>query len=192
MTGFNKQAGFTLLELLVALTVLSIVLIIVASFTTRLTFLQRRDIGEQTIQEDVRLALEVFNREARLAYASTFAIANGQGTNIVMRNQNGACVSYALNADNHSLERAEAGFGGVECVSAPFQGRYASLTSQRVHIDSIRFDIPDSIYNVPDARLDRQGFITLMITAHPTNTGGVPLQLQTTVTSRQIKPYEPL
>lgn len=190
MTGFSK--GFTLLELLFALGILSIVLIIVASFTTRLTLLQRRAIGEQTIQEDIRLALEVFSREARLSYASTFAIADDQGTSVVMRNQNGACVSFRYNADNHSLERAEVAFAGVECLSTPFEGRFTALTSQRIYVDSARFDIPDSIYNIADARLDRQGFVTLMLTAHPTNTATPPLQLQTTVTSRQMKPYEVL
>lgn len=182
--------GFTLLELLVALGVLSVVLIIVASFTTRFTFLQRRDIGEQTIQEDIRLALEVISREARLSYASTFAIASPDGTSVVMRNQNGLCVSYRHNADAHALERAEVAFGGTDCFGAPFDGRYASLTGGRVFVDSARFDIPEDVYNVADDRLDRQGFITLMLAAHPVNTGGVPLQLQTTVTSRQTKPYQ--
>lgn len=196
MTGYHKnptatQSGFTLLELLVALSILSMVLVIIASITTRFTFLQRRDIGEQAIQEDIRLALEVFSREARLSYASTFAIADSDGSTIVMRNQNGLCVAFRFNGDRQALERAEVAFGGTDCLSAPFENRYVTLTSERVVIDSARFDIPDSIYNIPDARLDRQGFVTLMVTAHPANAGGRPLQLQTTVTSRQTKPYQP-
>lgn len=190
MTGMSK--GFTILELLVALSLLSIIVIIVASFTTRLTFLQRRDIGEQTIQEDIRLALEVFSREARLSYASTFAIGDGAGSQVVMRNQNGLCVSYALNPGTRAFERAEVVSAGTDCLTPSFDGRYVPLTGPHTQIDSLRFDIPDSIYNQADARLDRQGFVTLMLTAHPQNAGGTPLQLQTTVTSRQTQPYEPL
>lgn len=190
MTGFlPNNKGYTLIELMVALGVFSVVVIMISGLITRLIFIERRDIGEQALQEDLRFALEVFSREARLAYASTFALADGTGKSVVMRNQNGNCVNYRLNDENGALERAEVSSGGVDCLGAGFSGRYAPLTSQRVQFDFLRFDIPDSIYNQGDARLDRQGFITIIMKARAKKTSTPPLELQTTITSRQVKSY---
>ncbi|MEK7556589.1 MAG: prepilin-type N-terminal cleavage/methylation domain-containing protein [Patescibacteria group bacterium] len=187
----RRQAGYTLIELLVALGVFSVVVIMIAGLITRLVFIERRDMGEQAIEEDVRFALEVFSREVRLAYAATFALPDDTGKSIVMRNQNGNCVNYRLSAENGTLERSEVSAGGTDCLSASFVG-YAPLTSNLVVFDVLRFDIPDNVYNRGDNRLDRQGFVTMIIKARALNKATPPLELQTTVTSRQVKVFPTL
>ena len=186
----NRQAGFTLMELLVAISVFSMVVVMVAGLITRLIFIERRDIGEQALEEDIRFFLEVFSREARLSYASDFALADTTGRSILMRNQNGNCVSYRLSDETGVIERAETTHIGSSCTEASFSGRFSTLTSARVHFDTLRFDIPDDVYNVGDNRLDRQGFITIIIKAHATNRVTPPLELQTTVASRQVRAYQ--
>lgn len=186
----GREGGYTLIELLVALGVFSVVVIMIAGLITRLIFIERRDIGEQAIEEDVRFALEVFSRETRLAYASTFALADDTGKSVVMRNQNGNCVNYRLSNESGAFERAEVSTSGTDCLSASFGSRYAPLSSNLVRFDFIRFDMPDSVYNRGDNRLDRQGFITVIIKARSRNKATPPLELQTTITSRQVKVYE--
>lgn len=188
MTGCHSK-GYTLIELLVAIGIFSVVVTIVAGLTTRLVFVERRDIGQQALEEDVRFALEVFSREARLAYASTYALNDDTGESVVMRNQNGNCVNYRLN-ENRALERSEVETAGVDCLGANFGSLYAPLTSSRMQFESLRFDVPSSVYNQADARLDRQGFITVTLKARAGNASVPPLELQTTVTSRQVQAYE--
>ena len=188
MIGSPKSRGFTLLELIVAVGIFTLLLLIVAGFFSRFVFVQRRDAGAQIIEEDLRFAIETFNREARLSFGSTYALADGTGQSIVMRNQNNLCVNYRLNTSTRAFERAEVAAGGVGCLNAAFSG-YASLTGNRVIVESLRFDVPDSIFNVVDQKLDRQGFVTLIIAARAVNLSTTPLTLQSSVTSRQIKPY---
>lgn len=195
MTGFPKekgpacrQAGFTLLELVVAIGIFTLLLLIIAGLLSRFVFTQRRDAGEQFVEEDLRFAMEAFNREARLAFGSTYSLTDGIGQSIVMRNQNNLCVNYRLNTETSVWERAEASTGGLDCLGANFIA-YAPLTGHRVIVESLRFDIPDSIYNVADQKLDRQGFITVIVTARAVSEATPPLSLQSSVASRQIKPY---
>lgn len=188
MTGLSK--GYTLVELLVAMGVFSLVVVMMAGLVSRLVFIERRSIAEQALEEDVRFALEIFSREARLAFSSTFALADGTGASLLMRNQNGVCVNYRVN-DLGVFERAEAEAQGTDCRGADFDSRYTPLTSRRVRVENLRFDLPENIYNQNDNRLDRQGFITLMLRARGATAPTPPLELQTTITSRQIKVYEP-
>lgn len=194
MTGTAKclsraSKGYTLIELLIALAVFTIIIVMIAGLISRLVLIERRNIAEQAMQEDIRFAFEIFSRETRLAFASTFALADSSGSSVVMRNQNGACVNYRLR--NGVFERAEVNAGGADCTGASFGDRYAPLTSNRIKIERLRFDLPDSVFNQRDNRLDRQGFITLMLQAKGASAPTPPLDLQTTVTSRQVNVYEP-
>lgn len=196
MIGFPKkqagppvgQAGYTLIELLFALGIFSLIVIIIAGLISRFVFLERRAIAEQTLEEDIRFAVEILSREARLAFASTFALADESGQSLLMRNQNGLCVNYRLQAG--VFERAEAEAPGRDCFEASFAGRYSPLTSSRIKIERLRFDLPDNVFNESDNRLDRQGFITFMLKAEPVSVKTPPLELQTSVTSRQINVFE--
>lgn len=183
-----REGGYTLIELLVALGIFSIVVIMIAGLITRLIFIERRDIGEQALEEDVRFVLEVFSREARLAYASTFALTDSTGQSLVMRNQTGNCVNYRLSPEG-PFERAEVAAPGITCFSANFGNRYAPLSTSRVQFDLLRFDLPENVYNEADGRLDRQGFITLIIRARARHAATAALELQTTITSRQLEAY---
>lgn len=186
----RSQTGVTLLELVVSVGIFALVLALISGLYSRFVFTQRRNIGEQTIQEDLRFALELFNREARTGYASSYSINDPEGRSLTFRNQNGLCVNVRLNPATQQLERAESAEAGTDCTGAVFHS-YAALTSHRIAIDSLRFDLPDNIYNAGDQRLDRQGFITLMISASAPGSSAQPLRLQSSVASRQVIPYKP-
>lgn len=185
----RKDKGFTLLELAVAIGVFALLIIIVSSLFTRLVFVQRRDTGQQTLQEDIRFVFESFNREARTGYASTFALSDTTGTSFVFRNQNGQCVNYRLNTTTARIERGEVTAAGTTCLGVNFTGGYAPLTSNRIDVQEVRFDIPDDVYDPANDTLTRQGFVTFMIQAKPENTPGAPINVQSSVSSRQVLPY---
>lgn len=190
MIGSPLNKGTTLVELLLAIAVFAVVVVMIAGLVSRLVFIERRDTAEQALQADVRFALEIFSRETRLSFASTFALSDNTGQSLVMRNQNGHCVNYRLNQETGALERAEVEASGATCLGANFANTYAPLSNSRIRFAVLRFDLPDSVYNASDNRLDRQGFVTLIVKAHSTNDSVAPLELQTTVTSRQTKVYE--
>lgn len=190
-----QSGGFTLLELVISIGIFTLILLIIVGLYTRFMFTQRRDIGEQTIQEEFRFALELFNREARTAFASTFALPNGTeqssvGESIVFRNQNGICVQYRLNHEAGRFERAENTSEADDCFGAGYpDSAFVSLTGAEIVIDRLRFDIPPGIYEEGQDNLRRQGYITLMIEARARSKATPPFRFQSTVTSRQVVPY---
>ncbi len=178
--------GFTLIELITATGLFIIILLIVSSLFGRYMYTQRRDIAEQKLLEEVRLALELFNRETRTAYGSTYALADSSGQSLTYRNQNRVCVHYRLL--NSRLERAESDLAGTDCPTSNFaSAAYSPLTSSDIAITDLRFDVTSSVPN--GTGLDRQGFVTLILSARVGDFAGTTLTTQSTVTSRQLAPY---
>lgn len=180
--------GFTLIEVLMAVGIFASLLLITNGVFTRFVVTQRRDISEQDFQEDLRLAIEIFAREARTAYASSFAVLPAEETKdigpaLIFRNQNGLCVMHRRQGTSwHRAEKQS----NRECDQITYE-ETNSLTSKETKITQLDFKIPTNI--LKGGQLNRQGFITLMIEASSKNTSVPSLQLQTTLTSRQIKAY---
>ena len=63
MTGSHTDhKGFTLLELVVATGIFAIFMLVIVGMFSQFVFTQRRNIAEQALLEDVRTALEIFER----------------------------------------------------------------------------------------------------------------------------------
>lgn len=177
------RRGFTLLELLVAAGIFSLVVLIMSTVYTHFVGNQRRQINEQAVRQDLRFALELLQREARTGYASTYGLTDGTGQRIAWRNQNGRCVNYWLEGGRlMRSQSAAAGACGVVSTGA------ASLTTARTMINYLRFDPVTA--PTEDGLLAGQGFITIIIQASSRQQPTSPIHLQTTVTSRQLQPYE--
>ncbi len=178
----NKQ-GFTLIELVVALSIFGIFTAIMMSIFTRFITTERREVAQQALQEDVHYALETFNREVRTAYGNTFIIGDTKGSRLYFNNQNGDCVQYAF--IDHTLKRGESASG--DCSSEQSQYNLVSLTSKDTLIDTdSRFDpVPAE---VTAGKLTKQGFVTVIVSATSRKVTLPPLQLQSTMTSQQVIP----
>lgn len=184
--------GFSLIEVVLSVGMLGIIVLLVSGVFTRFIALQRHDIAQQALQEDVRLALELFSREARTAYASTFAVVNGEGSALTFRNQNGDCVLYQVNPTTRQLERGEVKTGGTDCDVSNFDNAsLAAVTSRDTRFEVLRFDPVRSQAN-QEGLPDRQGMITVIIEAVSRRDAEIQLDLQTTVASRQMNLFEPL
>lgn len=199
MKPFTLKAGFTLIELLVAVAIFSIVLLITSGIFTRYVFTQRRDIGEQRLQEDVRLAFELFNREARTAFGDTFT-AGSEGDSVTFRNQNRQCVWYGVFAADAPtqeqtprlrLARVEAENVDLteDCSNLDLYaaGDLEPITAPVTHISSLSFEIRPAV--VDGEQLVSQGFITVVSSVNAAAKPGESMHVQSTVTSRQTRPY---
>ena len=182
MPRYFLQRGATLIELLVTISIFTILLIMITGIFSRFVTMERRDISERALQEDIRLALEQFVREARTAYGSTYALfPSSAGEMVVFRNQNKTCVAYKLG--DGVFERAE-NFTSDPCDTVSYTD-FVPLTSEKTIVENVHFFLPESI--VLNGELNRQGFITLSIRAKSANSSIPAFEIQTTITSRQIQ-----
>lgn len=180
------KQGFTLIETVVATGIFTMIVVILIALFARFTSVERRDIAEQKLLEEIRFAVELFSREARTAYSSTYSSPDGSGQEVIFRNQNGLCVHYRL--EEARLERAERDVPGDTCSTAQFAGGvYASVTGPNTTLEAFEFDVVPA--SVVDGELTEQGFITITLAAHSSNPSVGLLRAQTTVTSRQVVPY---
>jgi len=182
----KSKSGFTLIEVLVAISILSIALLITNGIFTRFIVNQRRDISEQELQEDVRINLELLASEIRTSHASTFAQkkrndAEQTGPGIVFRDQTGSiCVMHRR--QGQAWQRSEK-TTSEDCSNVTFD-KFTTLTDASTNIEDLSFKIiPEPIVN--QDKLIRQGFITVILKAKSSNTSIPAFSLQTTLTSRQ-------
>lgn len=188
----QPQSGFTLIEIVVAAGIFSVLLLVVVGVFSRFIFVQRRDIAEQKMQEDTRFALELFNREARTAYGSTFETQNSNTVSrVYFANQNKQCVQYEWNNTEQSLRRAESQNGSPSnCAPGTVAyGDFEPLTSSDLKISKLTFVAHPAA--VTGDALTNQAFITISLTAHAVNKADKVVTLQSTVASRQLIPYTP-
>ncbi len=185
-TPSTRCGGFTLIEIVVAAGIFVVVMVLTMGIYGNFSATQRRDISEQKLLEELRLAFEVFNREARTSYGSTYALTDGTGTSLIFRNQNGVCVLYRLGNENQ-LERGE-GIGTSECkendiVSASF----TPVTGPDIEFTTLKFLPTPALAEA--GKLKDQGAITIVAEAKTKNGIVAPVALQSTTTSRQVTPY---
>lgn len=175
------RKGFTLIELMMAMAILVIMLTLSVTIFVRYIHNERREIAERALQEDIRFALELFIREARTAYASTYTtFDNGHG--IFFLNQKGECVTYQLR--NRRLQR---GTAAGPCVGSPTFASWEEITNQTTILDSLIFQVPVGV--TAGGVMQRQGFVTIIVVAQSTTSAIPSLAVETTVTSRQVIPY---
>ncbi len=188
-----RSSGFTLIELVVATGLLALIMLMATGIFSRNITVQRRDIAQMALQEDVRFALELFSREARTAYGSTYALPDGSGSAIIFRNQATDCVMYRLNRETKQLERAETGDNGKDCRESDFTGKpFASIHSPDTMFETVKFQYIPTEVKDEEGLPDKQGFITVLVKAKNRTQADVNIELQTSVTSRQTSIYKPL
>lgn len=183
---YRIKTGFTLVEIIVATGIFAMLLTIFVGIFGRFVAVQERGTHTQIVLEQLRLALEVMNRELRTGFGATYTLADGQGKGVLLRNQDGLCVAYRWIEGR--LERSEAQVAGTSCSPSNFSGaKYASLTGNDVVITNVRFDVTPS--QVESGVLKNQGTVTTILQAQSALGDTLPVRLQSTVTSRQVIPY---
>lgn len=173
-----------------AIGILVLLLTVVTAAYGRFVGVQREGIGQQEMQEDIRLFLQLFNREARTAFGTTYQeTTNPPG--IVFRNQESTCVFYAYDIGQKTITRAEATPAADHpCADLGIYSTRQRLTDrQDTVIADLRFEATAALTDPTTSFLTQQGFITVYVSVHSAVDPSQPMQVQSTVTSRQFAPY---
>jgi prepilin-type N-terminal cleavage/methylation domain-containing protein len=135
----KNNRGFSLIEMIVAVSVFSFLVVIISDMFLSMLNSQRRSISIQNTQESMRYAFEVMSKEIRHAQRSDTDCysgaskrmynTNNDNTIIYFKNKNGECVSYAL-------------INGALLVRR--DSRAANLTPSSLVISGLSFDVMDN------------------------------------------------
>ena len=165
----QNNLGFTLLELVVGMGIFGIVLLSVTGIFQQVINAQRRAVGAQLVQENVRYVMEVMAKEIRTAkrnFTTCADVTSGQifttvGGTLYLRNQHDECAAYFL--ENNRIKIAR---DGVE--------QY--VTSDDISVDYLNFSL----------KSDAQPAVTVMLGVSTLDTAatGSEIAVQTTISSR--------
>jgi len=175
----NNKSGFTLIEMVVAISIFVVVVFLLSEVFSTVLSGQRRSITQQDTQENMRYIYEVIGKEIRQAkrsdtdcYASGLnRVYNTNATNDILyfKNKAGDCVSYFLKDDYLIISRG---------------GKVASTTPIFLKISGLSFKVIDN--NIVSAPSRVQPRVTLKMRAESRNQAldNTILYMQTTISSR--------
>jgi len=136
------------MEILVALTIFSVIMLLVMGIFEMVTEGQRNVIAAQNVQENMRFIMEIISKEVRTAQKDEVDalgqcpnVANGKvysvnGLNdeLYFRNHEDQCVAYRLNNGRFEIER--------NAVGAPPSSAYIGfITPDEIRVSNLRFNI---------------------------------------------------
>lgn len=181
MTG-NKQAAFSLIEVVVSVTLFSAVILAATSIFKMVIDSQRGAMAAQNVQESLKFFLEVTEKEIRMAKKNNgvcpglpndamygLGTENGQDT-LSFRNYYGECVKYAFAPDR-----------GVNRFRITRNSNTGFISPAKISLDRLDF--------IVRAAPNTQPLVTINIRAHATGTGlsKSDMTLQSSITSRYYK-----
>lgn len=169
MTYLSKnKKGFTLIELMVALGLFSIIMVITTGGFVRFLKTQKQTSSFASVNNSLSVALEQMAKEIRTGknFSTDGASCPSSGAALSFVNSKGANVTYYL--ENGAVKR------GPDCSSGQ------EITGNKVSIGYLTFIVSNNS-NYPPR-------ITILIGANPNNESAsiYTVNLQTTVSSRQL------
>jgi len=176
-----RTAGFSLMEVLVSVSVFIVLLISATQIFKLVIDGQRSAIATQNVQESLKYFLEVISKEIRTAQINKSGgeicggVPNGAiflttGPDLYFRNYYGQCVVYGTPS-----------YGDTQQFQVFRDGLVGFISPRSVKIDSLRF--------VVDQSPDTQPTVTIKIDAWALKQGKFDseIKIQTSVTSRQYR-----
>lgn len=170
----TSQRGFSLVELLVAASVFTFVMIGVSQLFAQAMDLQRRASGYQKIQENALFVLESIAREVRV---SEIQGASGCSSTLTIEHPTNGTVEYSLEAD------VTGKIGTITRSSTANGGGAQLITSADVSVAKLQFCISGAEIDNEQAR------VTIPVTFQAVSgkaVGRVAVSLQTTIVSRDL------
>lgn len=156
----NNNKGFTLLELMVALTIFLMVLATAVSIFLTAVKSQREAFKVQDIQDSARYLMEAMLKELRMSHIISF---DSQTLKVI--NQEGATISYEFDNSNNRVRKYDASFPGGQDISA---------TQVKT---SGKFSVMNGVYDQPR--------ITINMSVKPASSNSPEVIIQSTVALRE-------
>jgi len=170
-----KKSGFTLIEMLVAISVFSIIMTIVLGAILSLDYVQKRTASIRAVQDNLSYALGIMSREIRTG--RNYLVYNDSGYDgIEFENAQGGTVIYAFTNDIGSPDVYRNRVLRDDQGNAP--AVWIPVTDEKVTIDYLNFDIRDSFPN------DQPLVIIKLGGSMGSGKTASDLELQTTVSQR--------
>jgi prepilin-type N-terminal cleavage/methylation domain-containing protein len=162
-----RKQGFTLIEIMVSVALLSVVVVGCVGAFISITDVSRRARAEQSMMDNVSFAVETMVREIRLGYSYSHG-STGNEYYIKFKNSADKWVEYQLNGN--AIERKE-----------DTDLSFSALTSTGLTIDVLKFDID----NTPD----KQPRVIVIVKGKITDTkhGEKTFVIQTLATQRNVQ-----
>jgi prepilin-type N-terminal cleavage/methylation domain-containing protein len=174
----TEQQGFSLIEMLVAATIFSFMVITITGVYAQVISLQRRAQGAARVQENALFIVETLSREIRFAKISSPESEDCAATLLEMEHPLNGEVKYRYDGTLKAVERFQGTAKGGS-------GNWEQITSPEVEFTAFAFCIDGT--GIGD---DQQVRITMPMTIQnkATHKGNrVTVSLQTTVVSRDLE-----
>jgi len=166
---FKNNQGVTLMELLVSVSVFSVIMVSTGGIFQMVVEGQRNAVAAQNVQENIRFAFEMMGKEMRMAQRDDGACGhNGyvyysynDDTSLDFVNQYGQCVTYFLADDRLKIDR---------------DGSNGYVTADEIRVYNLEFSVDES--NQPSVTMKMD------VEAVGKENNKQPMKMQTTITSR--------
>ncbi len=201
---YIKQEGFTLLEIMVAISIFVVVVLAVINIFKNTIDTQRDAVAAQNTQESMRYVFEVISKELRLAKESDnscdsiitslgfvgttantklyhYAITNSGNKILYFKNKDDECVAYYIENDTNGISRLKI---FRDDISDGFDNISFYITPDEIDINSFDFNIIDNPIGAINTLQPR---ITIRIGIEANSSQDIyrqAINMQTTVSSR--------
>ncbi len=187
MTGnkYKKIAGFSLIEVLISVTLFAIIILSTTQIFKMVVDGQRGAIAAQNVEESLKYFSEVTGKEMRMAQKNSDSFCpgipadkiflvtpiNSNSDSLSFKNRYGECVTYQLGLDTNGNQR----FIIKRDVPSDF------ITPAKIKIDVLHF--------IDSETTQTQPMVTINLKAHATERVQFrsDMTLQTSITSRYYK-----
>lgn len=179
--SYNKK-GFSLMEMLLAITVFIIIVLSATRIFQMVVQGQRQAIAAYHVQENLKYFFEVMSKEVRMATkdttdecypsGSTDELYIAEEDNLYFKNFEGECVHYSVENDN-----------GINRFKIERGGQSAYITTSNININSLKFDVSSEVIG---GLQSEQPSVTVNLNAEAiaSELDKSEMTLQTTITSR--------
>lgn len=163
----HRHAGFTIVELLVALTIFAVVMSVAVGGFVRALRIQRQLAAFVAANGNVSLAIEQMSREIRTGYD----FASPRSDTLTFTNARGEIVTYAFDVDRRTLTRQVG-----TAAEAP-------IISETIRVTALSFTVQ---FNQSDDRYPTRVTIALVVTPQANGLETSEARLQTTISARNL------
>ena len=183
-----KLSGFTLVEVLVSVTLFSVIIISVTSLFKLAIDSQRQAIAVQNVQESLKYFLEMTAKKIRMAQRDggvcsdvdddkIFKVIDSSGTDtLFFKNYYGECVAYRIVTDSKGVSRFEISRSNSLSQLQGF------ISPEKINIDALNFIVRDNATGSQPLVI-----ISIRATALTSDGSDAEMVLQTSISSRYYK-----
>ena len=178
----NMKNGFTLVELLIVISVFSVLIIILVNIFLMGIHIQRKISTSQDLRAGTQFVLEVISREMRMMQEIGGDQKGNNDSDITFTNSQGEEITYCLSDSVGNCDSSGT------YLARNNQVLFQVMTSSNIEIEELKFKVSDFVFTAPPAPPFLQPSIIIFIKAKSSNPKyPSPLSLQTTISPRIYK-----